>query len=201
MRAVLRAAHRAGVTYLTLYAFSMENWKRPHLEVRHLMRLLVRFLRQHEHDLHEHRIRLRVMGCRDKLPETVQRELRRVEAATEGYGSPQLILALSYGGRTEIAHAAREIAREVQARRLRLEQIDEAVVARHLYLPDVPDPDLLIRTSGELRLSNFLLWQSAYTELYFTRTLWPDFREAQFRAALRTYARRHRRFGGLEAPC
>ncbi|MBN1556755.1 MAG: isoprenyl transferase [Lentisphaerae bacterium] len=200
VRAVVRACRDAGVRYLTLYAFSVENWVRPPAEIRALMGLLEQFLKEREDELHKHRVRLRVMGRIEDLPRAVQRELRRVMSATASYGEGQLIMALSYGGRTEIAAAARAIAHKAQAGAIRPEDVDEATVAAHLYLPDVPDPDLLIRTSGELRLSNFMLWQLSYTELYVTDVLWPDFREAEFRQALEAYGRRERRFGDIK-PC
>jgi len=195
--AAVRACKQAGVKYLTLYAFSVENWVRPRSEINGLMRLLRTFLKEHEHELHEKHIRLRIIGRREDLPRATMRELDRVMQATARYRSGNLILALSYGGRTEIAHAAREIARRVRAGTLNPESVDEKTVARFLYAPDVPDPDLMIRTSGEMRISNFLLWQLSYAELYVTPTLWPDFREPQFREALEDYARRHRRYGGV----
>ncbi len=205
VRVLLRSARKFGVRFITLYAFSVENWKRPKAEVSGLMSLLRTFLANNEKELHESRTRLRVLGRRSDLPVLVNRALRRVERATESYAERTLAIALSYGGRTEIAHAARRLAEQVRDGALAPEDIDEAAVARNLYLPDLPDPDLIIRTSGEMRLSNFLLWQCAYSELYVTPVLWPDFREAEFRAALDDYARRERRFGGLApkggAPC
>jgi len=197
VRAVLQACRDHGVDYLTLYAFSVENWVRPASEVQGLMRLLRRFLKTEEPLLHKHRVRLRVMGRLEDLPLMVQRGLKRVMAATADYKAGQLILALSYGGRTEIAAAAREIARKVKAGELKPDAIDEKMVAGHLYLPDVPDPDLMIRTSGEMRLSNFMLWQLSYAELYITPVLWPDFREPQFAEAMDAYSRRQRRFGDV----
>ena len=196
VRRVLGYCRDAGIRYLTLYAFSVENWKRPAAEVGALMRLLVAHLAGEEPLLHEHRVRLRVMGRREDLPPEVDAALARVERATAAY-ERQLIVCLSYGGRTEIAHAARALARLAAQGKIDPESIDEAAVARHLYLPDLPDPDLIIRTSGELRLSNFLLWQASYAELYVTPTLWPDFSEADFRAALDAFARRSRRYGGI----
>jgi undecaprenyl diphosphate synthase len=197
VRAVIRACREAGVKYLTLYAFSVENWSRPQDEVSGLMSLLVRFLKAEESVLHEKRIRLSVMGRLEDLPPEARESLERAMAATAAYDGGRLILALSYGGRTEIATAARRIAAEVKAGRLEPEAVDEALFARYLYLPDVPDPDLLIRTSGEIRLSNFLLWQLSYAEFYFTPVLWPDFREEQFREALAEYGRRQRRYGDI----
>ena len=197
VRAIIRACRDTGVKYLTLYAFSVENWVRPKAEIEGLMGLLLRFLRGNEHELHDNRVRLRVIGRVRDLPQSIRAELDRVMAATAHYEQGNLILALSYGGRTEIAHAAREIARRVQAGDLDPESVDEKTVAAHLYAPDVPDPDLLIRTSGEMRVSNFLLWQISYAELYVTPVLWPDFREGEFRKALEEYAQRQRRFGDV----
>jgi undecaprenyl diphosphate synthase len=195
VRAAIRTCRKLGIRYLTLYAFSVENWARPKHEVEALMTLLKKFLRGEEHELHENRVRLRATGRLSDLPKSVKRELNRVIQATEHYKDNTLVLALSYGGRTEIAHAAREIARKAKAGLLDPDSVDEATVAAHLYTPDIPDPDLMIRTSGELRLSNFLLWQLSYAELYVTDTLWPDFREEHFVKAIEEYARRSRRFG------
>ncbi len=197
VRAVLRACRKAGVEILTLYAFSMENWNRPAAEVGGLMEMLKRFLRDREGDLHEQNVRLRAIGRLDRLPAGVRAELERVIAATADHGDGQLVLALSYGGRTELVDAARAVARRVRAGELDPDAIDEETIRQHLYLPDVPDPDLLIRTSGEMRVSNFLLWQLSYTELYVTDVLWPDFREEEFRKAIEGYASRERRFGGV----
>ena len=198
VREAVRTCRKLGVRYLTLYAFSVENWSRPKAEVDGLMNLLRRFLRSEEDELHQNKVRLRVIGRISDLPQSVRAELDRVMAATQGYVDGNLILALSYGARTEIAHACREIARRVQAGGLAVDAIDEQTVGQHLYAPDVPDPDLMIRTSGEMRLSNFLLWQLSYAELYVTDVLWPDFREAEFRAALEEFGRRERRFGNVE---
>ena len=195
LRAILRACRDHGVEYLTVYAFSTENWVRPQDEVSGLMSLLRTFLKKDEHELHENQVRLRVTGRLQDLPKAVRGELERVMAATRNYEKGHLILALSYGGRAEIVDAVRAIAADVRAGRLAPEAIDEKAIAARLYLPDVPDPDLMIRTSGELRLSNFLLWELSYSEFYFTETLWPDFREADFAKALEEYARRQRRYG------
>ena len=200
VRAVVRACRDHGVRYLTLYAFSVENWKRPKSEIQGLMQLLRRFMEHEEHLLHEQNIRLRIMGRLEDLPKMVQRKLQRVMRDTAHYEAGHLILALSYGGRTEIATAARRIAEEVRAGKVEPKDITESVFAEHLYIPDVPDPDLMIRTSGEMRLSNFMLWQLSYAELYTTPVLWPDFREEQFAEALEAYRSRDRRFGGLSAP-
>lgn len=197
VRAIIRACKSHGVKYLTLYAFSVENWVRPKPEIRALMGLLDHFLKQRESELHENKVRLRTIGRIEDLPEKIQKGLARVEKDTACYEEGQLILALSYGGRTEIARAAREIAKKTAKGEIAPDQVDEQLMAEHMYLPDVPDPDLLIRTSGEKRISNFLLWQASYAELIFTDTLWPDFREAQFAEALEEYADRHRRFGDI----
>ena len=197
VRAAVRASQQAGIKYLTLYAFSTENWIRPKDEIKGLMQLLRRFLRREEHELHEHEIRLRIIGHLGDLPPGVQQELRRVMAATRDYESDNLILALSYGGRMEIVDAARKIAEQVAAGTLRPEDIDADTIARNLYAPDIPDPDLMIRTSGEMRISNFLLWQLSYAELYVTDVLWPDFREPDFMAAIEEFKQRRRRFGDV----
>lgn len=195
LRAILRACRDHGVEYLTVYAFSTENWIRPRDEVTGLMALLKTFLKKDEHELHENQVRLRVTGRIQDLPKAVRAELERVMVATRSYAKGQLILALSYGGRMELVDAVRAIATAARAGELDPARIDEATISRHLYLPDVPDPDLMIRTSGELRLSNFLLWELSYSEFYFTETLWPDFREPDFAKALAEYARRQRRYG------
>jgi len=195
VEAVLRACKRSGIQYLTLYAFSTENWVRPPSEIKGLMRILTQFLKTRKTDMLQEKIRLRAIGRLHDLPRPVFNELQRVMKATEHFTQRQLILALSYGGRDEITQAIRAIARRVHDGKLAVRDIDEALVARHLFAPDVPDPDLLIRTSGEMRLSNFMLWQASYTELYITETLWPDFREDAFAGALAAYARRQRRFG------
>ncbi len=198
VRTIVRACKSAGVKYLTLYAFSVENWVRPKAEIRALMGILKTFLTKEEHELHENKVRFRVIGRTHDLPEDVQKELRRVMKATEHYAGGQLILALSYGGRAEITDAVRRIGRRIRAGELDPEKIDEQTIAENLYAPDVPDPDLMIRTSGEMRISNFLLWQLSYAELYVTDTLWPDFREEEFKKALEAYAQRHRRFGDIK---
>ena len=196
VRAVIRACRKAGIKYLTLYAFSIENWIRPKQEIHGLMNLLNRFLKDYEYELHDNGIRLRVIGRIQDLPKGVQEKLARVMKATEDYKDGQLLLALSYGGRTEIVNAVRQIAKRVKAGELDPDAINESVISQHLYAPDVPDPDLLIRTSGEMRISNFLLWQISYTEIFVTKVLWPDFREKEFMKAIGEYKRRQRRFGG-----
>jgi len=195
VRVVARTARRVGIEYLTLYAFSEENWQRPAAEVRALMNLLTRYLRQELPEMRQNNIALQGLGDLKRLPANVQRELARTEEATREGARMTMSLALSYGGRQEIVHAAQALAEELRAGRVRPEDINLESFAGHLFTAGIPDPDLLIRTSGEFRLSNFLLWQSAYCELYFTDTLWPDFREEEFIQALLEYQRRDRRFG------
>ena len=198
VRAVLRAARKAGVKYLTLYAFSTENWVRPREEVDGLMTLLSVFMDRYQSDLLKNKIRLRVMGQFERLPEKVQKKLTKLMDKSAQDYEHTLIIALSYGSRLEIAEAAKAIARKAAAGELDPETVNEETVAQHLYLPDVPDPELMIRTSGELRLSNFLLWQLSYAELYVTDRYWPDFREEQFFQALEAFQQRGRRYGGVE---
>jgi undecaprenyl diphosphate synthase len=198
VRTIVRACKKAGVKYLTLYAFSVENWVRPKTEIRGLMRILKHFLTKEETELHENQVRLRVIGRLHDLPADVQDELKRVMKATAHYTGGQLILALSYGGRAEIVDAVRAIAKKVKKGELGPDSIDDKTIAENLYAPDIPDPDLMIRTSGELRISNFLLWQLSYSEFYVTDVLWPDFREAEFAKALDAYSQRHRRFGDIK---
>ncbi len=195
VRAVVRAAGEAGVKYLTLYAFSVENWNRPKEEVDTLMQYLARFLKTEIGELTRNNVRLEAIGQIYRLPEFVQEQLRKTKAALARNNGLTLILALSYGGRTEIIEAMRGMAQKIKDGQLEPAEINEQVVSQHLYTSPYPDPDLLIRTSGEMRISNFLLWQISYAELVVTPTLWPDFRKAQFFEALEQYTKRHRRFG------
>ena len=195
VRAVVRAAGEAGVKYLTLYAFSVENWNRPKEEVDTLMRYLARFLKSEIAELNRNNVRLDAIGQIYRLPESVQEQLKKTKAALAKNNGLTLILALSYGARTEIVEAARSMAQKAKDGRLEPAEINEQLVSQHLYTSHYPDPDLLIRTSGEMRVSNFLLWQISYAELVVTPTLWPDFRKPQFFEALEEYTRRHRRFG------
>ena len=195
VRAVVRAAGEAGVKYLTLYAFSVENWNRPKDEVDTLMKYLARFLKGEIVELNRNNVRLDAIGQIYRLPEFVQEQLKKTKAALAKNNGLTLILALSYGGRTEIVEAARSMAQKAKDGRLEPAEINEQLVSQHLYTCLYPDPDLLIRTSGEMRISNFLLWQISYAELVVTPTLWPDFRKPQFFEALEEYTRRHRRFG------
>src|SRR5580692_5711936 len=197
VRAVIRTAGELGIKYLTLYAFSVENWNRPKDEVDTLMKYLSHYLKKEFPELNRNNVRLEVIGQIHRLPEHVQKQLKKTQEALAKNNGLTLIMALSYGGRTEIVEAIRNIAAKVKKGELDPAEITEQVVADHLYTRKWPDPDVLIRTSGEMRVSNFLLWQISYAELVVTPTLWPDFRKPQFYEALEEYTRRHRRFGGL----
>ena len=195
VRQIVEDCCEIGIPALTLYAFSWENWHRPSQEVLELMELLVEFLTGELDNLLNQKIRLQAMGRLDHLPPDVLQQLRSSMAATASHRRMTLTLALSYGGRQELVDATRKIASLVQEGRLRPEQVTEQLIAQHLYLPELPDPDLLIRTSGEQRLSNFLLWQISYCELYGTSTLWPDFTKQELIEAIAVYQHRERRFG------
>ena len=195
VRAVVETARRLGIPYLSLYAFSSENWGRPREEVDGLMGLLRRFLHSELKKMMRNQIRLVAIGNLQRLPPSVQEVLRRDVEATRNNTGMTVVLAVSYGGREEIANAVRALAHEVRGGRLDPDEISEEMVSQHLSTCGIPDPDLLIRTSGEMRVSNFLLWQIAYSELLITPTLWPDFGEAEFVAALSHYQGRDRRFG------
>jgi undecaprenyl diphosphate synthase len=195
VRAVVETARRLGIPYLSLYAFSSENWNRPRSEVNTLMSLLRRYLTTELRKMMRNQIRLVAIGNLKRLPAAVQEALRRNVEATRDNTGLTVVLAVSYGGREEITGAMREMAREVRRGNLDPEDICEDRVSQHLSTAGIPDPDLLIRTSGEMRLSNFLLWQIAYAEILTTPTLWPDFSEAEFVSALSHYQGRERRFG------
>ena len=195
VRAVVETARRLGIPYLSLFAFSTENWQRPAREVNALMTLLRRYLRTEVRKLMKNEVRVHAIGDLARLPETVRRELDHVVELTRHNRRLTVGLCVSYGGREDIVEAARRLAREARSGGLDPEAIDQAMLSRALSTGEMPDPDLLIRTSGEMRVSNFYLWQIAYTEIYVTETLWPDFREAQFLAALEHYQQRERRFG------
>ena len=197
VRAVLRTCGELGVKYLTLYAFSVENWNRPKDEVDTLMKYLARYLKSEVAEMHKNNVRLEVIGQIYRLPEFVQEQLAKTQAALAKNTGMTLVLALSYGGRTEIVEATRAIAAKVRKGEIEPAEINEQVIAQHLYTRHIPDPDLLIRTSGELRVSNFLLWQISYAEFVVTPTLWPDFRKPQLLEAFEEYGRRHRRFGAV----
>jgi undecaprenyl diphosphate synthase len=195
VREIVRTSRELGVKWLTLYAFSEENWRRPAREIQALMGLLKRFLDSEFEEMLQNGIRLNAIGRTAKLPEDVRAVLFKAVEGTSQNKDMVLTLALSYGGRQEILDSVRTIAERVYKGELALDDITEDVFSRSLYTSDIPDPDLLIRTSGEMRVSNFLLWQIAYTELYVTPTLWPDFRRDEYLAALEAYQKRERRFG------
>lgn len=196
-RAIVRAADMLGLRYLTLYAFSTENWSRPEDEVSTLMSLLERSIHGELPELMARNARLRVLGRRNGVPAAVRRGIDHVVWETRNNTGLSVLMAFNYGGRDELIDAFRALARQVQTGELRPEDISEAHISRVLYTADIPDPDLLIRTSGEMRVSNFLLWQIAYTELWITPTLWPDFRPADLYRAIAEFQRRTRRFGGV----
>jgi undecaprenyl diphosphate synthase len=195
----MEGALEIGVKYFTVYAFSTENWRRPLDEVRFLMNFNENLLLRRRDELHERGVRIRFAGRRGgRVPARVQRRMDEAEELTRRNKKMTLVIAFNYGGRAELVDAARALAVDVADGRLDPARIDEKALARHLYLPDVPDPDLLVRTSGEYRLSNYLLWQLAYAELYFTDTLWPDFRREHLFEAIAAYQKRERRFGALD---
>jgi len=195
VRTVVRTCREIGVSYLTLYAFSTENWQRPKTEVEALMTLLKNFLRSEQKEMVENDIRLRVIGQVDRLPGKVQEALHQTMAATKDNTAMTLILALSYGSRAEIIRMVQEVAKQAVAGEIDPNSVTAELIADHLYTRDIPDPDLLIRTSGEMRISNFLLWQIAYTEIFVTPTLWPDFSRDELLEILKDYQNRERRFG------
>jgi undecaprenyl diphosphate synthase len=199
LRRTVKAAGEIGIRYLTIFSFSSENWSRPAAEISDLMGLLRRFIRNDLADLHKNGVRVRVIGERGNLDPDVRRLLEEAEELTRGNAQVTLVVAFNYGGRQEIAGAARRMAEEAVAGKLDASAINADMLSRFLDAPDLPDPDLIIRTSGEQRLSNFLLWQAAYSELVFVPTFWPDFDRATLEGAIAEYARRERRFGGLIA--
>lgn len=195
VRTIVRVSRELGIEHLTLYAFSTENWNRPKSEISALMNLLKNFLASERQDLMEKQIRLNAIGQIERLPDDVRERLFDVIRATRDNDGLQVHLALSYGGRAEIVRMVRQIAHEAKAGELEPESIDETLVEDHLYTAGVPDPDIMVRTSGEMRISNFLLWQIAYSEIFVTDTLWPDFGEDEFLSILKDFQSRDRRFG------
>ncbi len=194
-RAAARAGLAAGIDVLTLFAFSSENWQRPADEVNGLMRLFVEVLQRELDELHANGIQLRLIGAREHLPEILRRRIAAAEARTSANARMTLVLAVAYGGRWDLVQAARRLAAKARVGEISPDDIDEAALGRHLALAGLPAPDLLIRTGGERRISNFLLWDLAYSELYFTDALWPDFGADEFAAALASFQGRQRRFG------
>lgn len=199
-RRIVRAVGERGIPVLTVYAFSSENWRRPPHEVKRLMSLFRRALDREVEELDRNNVRLRFIGQREAFSKSLQRGMARAEQITRENSGLQLNIAASYGGRADFVDGARELARRVQQGTLTPDRIDERMLGEAMQLGDQPDPDLFIRTGGERRLSNYLLWNLAYTELYFSDVLWPDFSEADLDAALEDFARRERRFGGLAEP-
>jgi undecaprenyl diphosphate synthase len=197
VREIVTASREIGIKWLTLYAFSEENWSRPPAEIQGLMSLLQRFLREELDTMQRHKIRLQTIGRIEKLPTSTKETLIHVMRQTAHNQEMVLTLALSYGGRQEIADACRRLSMKVSEGSLSPNEISDELISRYLYTKDMPDPDLLIRTSGEFRVSNFLLWQIAYTEIHITPTLWPDFRKDEFLAAIGDYQQRERRFGAV----
>ena len=198
IRKVVKEADRLGIQYLTLYAFSTENWKRPKLEVDALMNLLVTYLRNEIDELHKNNIKLTAVGDFEKLPEACVKELHSAMDKTKDNTGVHLNLALNYGGRNDIREAVVEIAKEYKEGKISLEDITEERIKKHLSTGEIPDPDLVIRTSGEQRLSNFLLWDIAYSEFYYTDIHWPDFDGEALEKAIYAYQKRDRRFGGVK---
>jgi undecaprenyl diphosphate synthase len=197
VREAVETCKEIGIKFLTLYAFSSENWNRPKAEIKALMELLERFLKKKTPEMHKQGVRLHAIGRLEALPESCRRELDRAIEQTSSNKDLDLVLALSYGSREEIVDAARQLAREAAEGGLDPESIDCETFAQRLYTSDFPDPDLLVRTSGECRLSNFLLWQISYSEIVITRKFWPEFKKADLHQAVEEYARRHRRFGSI----
>lgn len=195
-RAITRYAKEMGIKYITFYAFSTENWQRPADEVKSIMDLFEKYLDE-VRDFVDENIRVRFIGDRSKLNPRLQEKMHRVEEDSKDFDAMTLILAINYGGRDEITHAVKEIAKSVESGQLSPEDITQELIQSRLYTGDIPDVDLIIRPSGEQRLSNFLIWQSAYAEYYFTNILWPDFSKKDLENAVLAYSERNRRFGGV----
>ncbi len=198
VRDIVSSARKIGISYLTLYAFSTENWGRPKAEVSALMKLLKKFLINERDEMMDKNIRFISVGKREQLPDSVLNELIKTEELTKNNSEMVLNIALSYGSRSEIVDAVKSISDNVKNGSLNMEDISEELISDNLYTKDLPDPDLLIRTSGEMRISNFLMWQISYSEIFFSQTLWPDFTEAEFINILKNYQNRDRRFGKVK---
>jgi len=197
VKACIKAARKRGVRYLTLYAFSTENWGRPQAEVDALMQLFCQSVTKETPELIEQGVRVRIIGRRDRFSESVRERLLHIEESTKEGDKLTLVLAFDYSSRDELVRATRAIAEKIQRGELGVGDIDDSAISSHLDTAGIPEPDLIIRTSGECRLSNFLLWQASYAEMYFPQTMWPDFREEEFDRALEIYASRERRYGVL----
>jgi undecaprenyl diphosphate synthase len=198
LRDIIRTSSQLGIKYLSLYAFSTENWKRPQDEVNTLMQLLVMYLRKEVQELHKNNVKIHIIGDIDRLPESAQEEIHSAFELTQNNEGLIVNIALNYGGRSEIIHAIKEISRQVKNNELEIESIDEEMFSGFLYTAGTPDPDLLIRPSGELRVSNFLLWQIAYSEFWFSNIFWPDFSGKHLIEAIIDYQKRDRRYGGVK---
>lgn len=194
---IITHCSRLGVKYLTLYAFSSENWLRPMMEVQFLMTLLRRYLRKETLNLVKENIRFSVMGDLSKLPADIQMAIAQTQVATQNCTGLQVCFALSYGSRQELVHSVQKIAQQIEAGEIKSEDVTEELIHENLFLPEIPDPDLILRTSGEKRLSNFLLWQAAYSEFYFSNALWPDFTTQDLDIAIASYLQRERRYGAI----
>lgn len=197
LRDVIKTASNIGIKYLTLYAFSTENWKRPASEVSLLMKLLVEYLRKEIAELHDNNVKINVIGDILKLPAEAIEEIEKALQKTRNNEGLVVNIALNYGGRSELVHALKNITLKAKNNEIEIDDIDEDLIGSFLYTKDIPDPELMIRTSGEIRLSNFLLWQCAYSEFYFTDIYWPDFRGEDLLMAIADYQNRKRRFGGI----
>lgn len=198
IRRVLKEADRLGVKYMTLYAFSTENWKRPKDEVNALMKLLIQYLKQEINELHKNGVKINVLGDISRLPIECQKEIKSSVEKTKNNTGITMNIALNYGGRDEIIRATKLIVEDVLNGNINLEDINDGIFEKHLYTKDIPDPDIIIRPSGEQRLSNFLLWQCAYSEFWYSDICWPDFKEEDLRRAIYDFQNRDRRFGGIK---
>lgn len=197
VKRIIEYAYDLGIRYLTFFAFSSENWSRPKEEVDELMKLYLEYLKNAENESNDKNVRVKIIGSRQGLSRELVEQIEKVEKNTADKDRMMLLIALNYGGRQDILQAVKKIVDDVQNGLLDKDSITEKDIQKRLYTEDIPDPDLMIRTSGEMRISNFLIWQCSYTEFYFTDVLWPDFREKHFRDALLEYQRRNRRFGSL----
>jgi undecaprenyl diphosphate synthase len=198
LKKVIRYSSDIGIKYVTVYAFSTENWRRPEKEVKGILELLVTAMNKEFDELIANDVKIKMLGTEESLPKKVKKAFEEAEEKTKNNKGLQFNIAFNYGSRKEILHSVKEIAKLLQSGKIKIEEIDEALLEDFLYTKDIPDPDLVIRTSGEVRLSNFLLWQISYSELYFTDTYWPDFDEKSYQKALDEYSNRKRRFGSLK---
>lgn len=196
LKEIVKASSSLGVKHLTVYAFSTENWKRSMEEVSGIFKLLILYIEKELKELHENNVKVRILGDYEKLPKDAVKSLQRSLETTKGNTGLQFNIALNYGGRDEILKSVRKLAKEVEAGRLKPDDITEELIAEHLYTAGIPDPDMVIRTSGEMRLSNYLLWQSAYSEFVFSDVLWPDFSREEYEKTIEIFQNRKRRFGG-----